>query len=69
MAKRQGRGSVLNDLLSSLVQGSPDFEGAVLVSQDGLVMAAVWPIEGQSEQPPPINPRTAPISTPLVLLP
>jgi predicted regulator of Ras-like GTPase activity (Roadblock/LC7/MglB family) len=49
MAKRQGRGSVLNDLLSSLVQGSPDFEGAVLVSQDGLVMAAVWPIEGQSD--------------------
>jgi len=49
MARRQGRGVALNDLLSSLVRASPDFEGAVLVGNDGLVMAADWPIEGQSD--------------------
>jgi predicted regulator of Ras-like GTPase activity (Roadblock/LC7/MglB family) len=49
MTKRQGRGVALNDLLGSLVQASPDFEGAVLVGNDGLVMAADWPIEGQSD--------------------
>ena len=49
MARRQGRGIALNDLLSSLVQASPDFEGAVVVGLDGLLMAADWPLEGQSE--------------------
>jgi predicted regulator of Ras-like GTPase activity (Roadblock/LC7/MglB family) len=49
MARRQGRGVALNDLLKALVQASPDFEGAVLVGNDGLVMAAAWPIEGQSD--------------------
>ena len=49
MAKRQGRGVALNDLLVALVDASPDFEGAVLVGNDGLVMAAAWPIEGQSD--------------------
>ena len=49
MAKRQGRGETLNDLLTSLVEASPDFEGAVLVGLDGLVLAAAWPIEGQSD--------------------
>jgi len=49
MVKRQGRGVALNDLLHSLVEASPDFEGAVLVGLDGLVMAAAWPIEGQSD--------------------
>ena len=49
MARRQGRGVALNDLLRSLVNASPDFEGAVLVGLDGLVMAAAWPIEGQSD--------------------
>ena len=38
---------ILTDLLHRLVQASPDFEGAVLVSTDGLVMAADWPIEDQ----------------------
>jgi predicted regulator of Ras-like GTPase activity (Roadblock/LC7/MglB family) len=49
MTKRQGRGVALNDLLRSLVEASLDFEGAVLVGNDGLVMAAAWPIEGQSD--------------------
>jgi len=30
-------------MLTSLVRASADFEGAVLVSDDGLVMAAAWP--------------------------
>jgi len=49
MARRQGRGVALNDLLKALVEASADFEGAVLVGNDGLVMAAAWPIEGQSD--------------------
>ena len=49
MARRQGRGVALDDLLHALVQASPDFEGAVVVGLDGLVMAADWPIEGQSD--------------------
>jgi predicted regulator of Ras-like GTPase activity (Roadblock/LC7/MglB family) len=49
MAKRQGRGVALNDLLRSLIDASSDFEGAVLVGLDGLVMAAAWPIEEQSD--------------------
>ena len=49
MARRQGRGVALNDLLKALVEASPDFEGAVLVGNDGLVLAAAWPIEGQSD--------------------
>jgi predicted regulator of Ras-like GTPase activity (Roadblock/LC7/MglB family) len=31
-----------------MVKASSDFEGAVLVGLDGLVMAAAWPLEGQS---------------------
>jgi len=49
MVKRQGRGLALADLLHQLVHASPDFEGAVLVSMDGLVMAADWPLEGQDD--------------------
>lgn len=49
MAKRQGRGEALTQLLESLIRASADFEGAVLVGLDGLVMAAAWPIEGQSD--------------------
>ena len=49
MAKRQGRSEALNNLLTSLVEASPDFEGAVLVGRDGLVLAAAWPIEEQSD--------------------
>lgn len=45
MARRQGRGAVLSDLLHRLVEASPDFEGAVLVSSDGLVMAAEGTLE------------------------
>lgn len=44
--QRQGRGATLTDLLGSLIDASPDFEGAVLVSDEGLVMAAAWPQEG-----------------------
>jgi predicted regulator of Ras-like GTPase activity (Roadblock/LC7/MglB family) len=49
MANGQGRGVALTDLLHSLVEASPDFEGAVLVGLDGLVMAAAWPIEEQDD--------------------
>ena len=42
---RQGRGAALTELLGSLIEGSADFEGAVLVSDEGLVMAAAWPQE------------------------
>ena len=47
--QKQGRGMALADLLHHLVQASPDFEGAVLVSADGLVIAADWPIEDQDD--------------------
>jgi predicted regulator of Ras-like GTPase activity (Roadblock/LC7/MglB family) len=47
--QRQGRGVVLTDLLQELVQASSDFEGAVLVNEEGLVMAAAWPLEGQDD--------------------
>ena len=49
MTERVGRGVALNELLRGLIEASPDFEGAVLVGLDGLVMAAAWPIEGQSD--------------------
>ena len=45
MARRQGRGAMLTDLMHQLVDASPDFEGAVLVSMDGLVMAAEGTLE------------------------
>ena len=47
--QEQGRGVALADLLQSLVQASSDFEGAVLVNKEGLVMAAAWPHEGQDD--------------------
>ena len=47
--EEQGRGVALADLLQSLVQASSDFEGAVLVNKEGLVMAAAWPLEGQDD--------------------
>ena len=43
--QKLGRGAALADLLGSLIQASADFEGAVLVSDEGLVMAAAWPQE------------------------
>ena len=36
----------LADLLRGLVDASPDFEGVVVVSDEGLVMATAWPQEG-----------------------
>ncbi len=45
MTKKQGRGAILADLLHRLVEASPDFEGAVLVGRDGLVLAANWSLE------------------------
>ena len=36
-------------LLHNLVESSADFEGAVLVSDEGLVMAAEWPVQGQDD--------------------
>ena len=46
---KQGRGVILADLLHNLVESSADFEGAVLVSDEGLVMAAEWPVQGQDD--------------------
>ena len=47
--QKQGRGVVLADLLRRLVDGSPDFEGAVVVDLDGLVMAAHSAYDPKSE--------------------
>jgi predicted regulator of Ras-like GTPase activity (Roadblock/LC7/MglB family) len=47
--ERHGRGSRLAALLQGLVQASADFEGAVLVSREGLVMAAAWPAGDQDD--------------------
>ena len=51
--RKQGRGVILANLLHQLVRASPDFEGAVLVSTDGLVMAADWPTEDQDHSGDP----------------
>ena len=45
MARKKGRGARLSDLMNQLVEASADFEGAVLVSMDGLVMAAEGSLE------------------------
>jgi predicted regulator of Ras-like GTPase activity (Roadblock/LC7/MglB family) len=47
--QKQGRGIALTDLLHGLVDASPDFEGVVLVSDEGLVMATAWPQEGPDD--------------------
>jgi predicted regulator of Ras-like GTPase activity (Roadblock/LC7/MglB family) len=39
----------MDDLLASMVEASSDFEGAVVVGHDGLLMAAAWPDQGQSD--------------------
>ena len=49
LRQRQGRGVVLTDLLRRLVEASPDFEGAVVVGVDGLVMAAYSAYGPQAE--------------------
>jgi len=46
---RQGRAGALTKLLEELVEASSDFEGAVLVSDEGLVVAAVWPVRDQDD--------------------
>lgn len=45
MARRQGRAARLSELLQHLLESSDDFEGVVLVSMDGLVMAAEGTLE------------------------
>jgi len=44
-----GRGKALDDLLDVLIRASPDFEGAVLVSMEGLLISTAWSSEGQAE--------------------
>jgi predicted regulator of Ras-like GTPase activity (Roadblock/LC7/MglB family) len=46
---RQRRGVALTDMLEALVNASSDFEGAVLVSKEGLVIAAAWPLDDQDD--------------------
>ena len=48
-SERQGRGAVLSELLGEMVRASPDFEGAVLVSIEGLLIATAWSSEEQAE--------------------
>ena len=45
----QGRGKALEALLRRLVHASPDLEGAVLVSREGLVIATAWSSEEQEQ--------------------
>lgn len=49
METAQGRGQALDLALRALVEASPDFEGALVVSTDGLVMAAFM-AEGRGDQ-------------------
>jgi predicted regulator of Ras-like GTPase activity (Roadblock/LC7/MglB family) len=49
MATR-GRGQVLDDLLGGLIRASSDFEGALVVSLDGLVFATAWASEDLAAQ-------------------
>jgi predicted regulator of Ras-like GTPase activity (Roadblock/LC7/MglB family) len=48
--QRRGRGKALDDLLNGLIQASRDFEGAVLVSLDGLMYATAWSSDDQTER-------------------
>jgi predicted regulator of Ras-like GTPase activity (Roadblock/LC7/MglB family) len=43
-----GRGKALDDLLGGLIRASSDFEGAVLVSMEGLLIATAWSSEEQT---------------------
>jgi predicted regulator of Ras-like GTPase activity (Roadblock/LC7/MglB family) len=45
-----GRGKALDELLGGLIQASPDFEGALVVSLDGLVFATAW-VSGRRPEP------------------
>ena len=44
-----GRGKALDDLLNGLIQASSDFEGAVLVSMEGLLISTAWSLAEQTE--------------------
>jgi predicted regulator of Ras-like GTPase activity (Roadblock/LC7/MglB family) len=44
-----GRGKALDELLGGLIRASPDFEGALIVSLDGLVFATAWASGRQPE--------------------
>jgi predicted regulator of Ras-like GTPase activity (Roadblock/LC7/MglB family) len=48
--QRPGRGVALADLLNELVRASSDFEGAILVSRDGLVIATAWASEDRPDR-------------------
>jgi len=48
--QRRGRGKALDDLLNGLIQASRDFEGAVLVSLEGLMYATAWSSDDQTER-------------------
>jgi predicted regulator of Ras-like GTPase activity (Roadblock/LC7/MglB family) len=50
-AQGYGRGKALDDLLGSLIQASPDFEGALIVSLDGLVFATAWSSDAPAVRP------------------
>lgn len=39
----------MDELLGAMVAASSDFEGALVVGHDGLLMAAAWPNPGQSD--------------------
>ena len=49
-ARGYGRGKALNDLLDSLIGASADFEGALIVSLDGLVFATAWASDDPAER-------------------
>ena len=49
-AQGYGRGKALNDLLDGLIRASSDFEGALIVSLDGLVFATTWSSDDPAER-------------------
>ena len=50
-AQGYGRGKALGDLLEGLIRASPDFEGALVVSLEGLVFATAWSSDDPAERP------------------
>jgi predicted regulator of Ras-like GTPase activity (Roadblock/LC7/MglB family) len=51
----QGRGKALAALLLGLIRASSDFEGAVLVGRDGLVIATAWSSEEEVDALPTLD--------------
>jgi predicted regulator of Ras-like GTPase activity (Roadblock/LC7/MglB family) len=49
-AQGYGRGKALDDLLGGLIRASSDFEGALIVSLDGLVFATAWASDDPAER-------------------